>query len=549
MNIIGLDIGGAHLKAADGRGRARTSAFPVWQRPGDLPGALAPLLSAFPAADLLAVTMTAELCDCFATRSEGVRAVLAGVAAAAPGVPARVWGTDGRFHDPARLAGSDPLRAAASNWLATATLAARLAPEGPGLFVDIGSTTTDLIALDNGNTAHAGRTDLDRLRTGELVYAGVRRTPLSALAHEVAWRGGTVGLAAERFATTHDLYLALGSLDEAPEDRDTADGRPATIACALGRIARMVGADRDTLDDAAIRELARELDRLLLARLVAAARRVLREANRDGHGPPTVVLAGSGGFLAGRLARALQPDPARVLDLATRWGPDASHAAAAHAVAVLAAEEARGDAEMSIPCPSPGPATLFKLGGSLLDWPGLPAALAEIAGDAASGRAALLVGGGAIVESLRDLDRLHGLGDAAAHALAMRALDLTAHVAAAMAPGRLVVVATPDACEGAWRSGLLPVLAPRAMLPDDVLPASWDVTSDTIAAHLAVRLGASRLVLLKSAPLPPDFTRADAARRGLVDPAFPAASAAIPTVLYRNLRDPGAGTAELPRGA
>jgi probable H4MPT-linked C1 transfer pathway protein len=606
--VLGLDVGGANLKAADGCGRAVSVPFPVWQRRGDLPGALAGLLATFPPAGRLAVTMTAELCDCFATRAEGVRAVLSAVAAAAPGLPVRVWGTDGRFHEPGSLLRSDPLLAAASNWLATATLAARLVPSGPGLFLDIGSTTADIIPLCNNNIAHARRTDLDRLRTGELVYVGVRRTPLFALGPEAPWRGGTVGLAAERFATTHDLYLALGDLPEAPEDRDTADGRPATRACALGRIARMVGADRDTLDEGAILDLARALDRLLLERLVTAARRV-----HVGDAPPTVVLAGSGAFLAARLARALQPDPSRILDLGKLWGADASHAAAAHAVAILGTEDATGVASqagasapggvsplspprpheggggriepsplvgeggraaagrgggVSPPAPPGGtgpegkalaappnspsrPTTILKLGGSLLDWPGLAAALVAIAEEHRDARAVLVVGGGAIVDRLRDLDRLHALGDRPAHELAIRALDLTAHVAAALAPSLLVAVATPDALPAAWASGRLPVLPPRGVLdPDDpALPPSWEVTSDALAAALAIRLGADRLVLLKSAPPPPALaTHADAARLGLVDPAFPGVARAIPIVLYRKLRPPDTPTVPLVPG-
>ena len=55
----------------------------------------------------------------------------------------------------------------------------------------------------------------------------------------------------------------------------------------------------------------------------------------------------------------------------------------------------------------------------------------------------------------------------------------------------------------------------------DALPASWDVTTDSIAARIAVRLGAGRLALLKSADLPEGITREEAARLGLVDARFP----------------------------
>lgn len=548
---LGLDIGGANLKAADGSGRAVSLPFPVWQRPHELPEQIARLCDAFSRTDQLAVTMTAELCDCFATRAEGVLAVLEAVNRASRGAAVRIWGTDGCFHDPATLRSRDPLLAAASNWLATATLAARLAPEGTGLFIDIGSTTTDLIPLRDGLPVPIGRTDLDRLRSGELVYAGVRRTPLFALAQELPWGEGTIGLAAERFATTHDLYLLRGDIPPDPSDSDTADGRPATVSHALGRVARMVGADRDTLPDQDIQFIANSLDLLLMNRMARGARRVL---GGQADSAFNVVIAGSGAFLASRLARLLQPDPSRVLDLASVWGAGASSAAAAHAVAVLAAEEGAGGplsrarptpSTISEPAPS-YPKVVLKLGGSLLNWPGLPVALAELAREFRHDRAVLIVGGGAMVDCLRDLDRIHDLGDQSAHELAIRVMEVSARAAVAMAPGQLVV-SDSDGLARAWNAGRLPVLVPGPLLDahPGAVAASWDVTSDTIAAQIASQLGAGHLLLLKSASLPPGSTREDAARLGLVDPAFPAAARVL-DVRYRNLRDATGPTHPLP---
>jgi aspartokinase-like uncharacterized kinase len=72
------------------------------------------------------------------------------------------------------------------------------------------------------------------------------------------------------------------------------------------------------------------------------------------------------------------------------------------------------------------------------------------------------------------------------------------------------------------------------------LPPSWDVTSDSIAARVAHLLRARELVLLKSAPLPPRVDRDEAARLGLVDPAFPEISSRLARVFYVNLREPDA---------
>jgi probable H4MPT-linked C1 transfer pathway protein len=326
--VIGLDVGGANLKAAHTFGPARTHPFALWKHPDELPGALRALLADLPPARLLAVTMTGELCDCFETKRAGVRHILDAVASACPDLPVRVWRLDGRFVDLAD-AHDDPLPAAASNWLALATFAGRYAPAGPAVLVDVGSTTTDVIPLWEGVPRPGGRTDPERLRTRELVYTGVGRTPVCALA------GGEV--MAERFATTRDVYLLLGELPEDAGDDDTADGRPATRDYAHARLARMLGGDGVLTARADTLALARRVRSAQLGLLCAAFDRVCSTLP---HHPETWVLSGSGEFLAGA---ALADWPggrgSRIISLTDRLGPERSGAACAHAVAVLAREE------------------------------------------------------------------------------------------------------------------------------------------------------------------------------------------------------------------
>lgn len=336
---IALDIGGANIKAAHTGGQARTLPFELWKRPEELPRVLANLAAAFPPADHVAVTMTAELCDCYPTKAEGVTEVLGAVMGLAEERAIRVWGTDARFHDVGAVL-ADPGRAAAANWLALATLAARLVPEGPGILIDIGTTTTDLIPLDDGRAVPRGRTDTQRLRTGELVYAGVRRTPVCALAAELPWRGAATGISAELFATTLDIYLTLDDIDPDPIDDATADGRPATVAAARDRLARMVGADRDGFSEDDARAFSQAADAALMARLVAAAERACLGAIGR---PTAAVVAGSGEFLARRLAHRVIEPGGPVISLADAWGPVASSAACAFALVVLAGER-HGDA-------------------------------------------------------------------------------------------------------------------------------------------------------------------------------------------------------------
>ena len=102
--IVGLDIGGANLKAADSHGSARTVPFALWKEPDRLPDMLRDLLASLPPADDLAVTITGELCDCFASKHEGVLAILAAVEEVFRGANVVVWTNQGRF----RRSGAGP---------------------------------------------------------------------------------------------------------------------------------------------------------------------------------------------------------------------------------------------------------------------------------------------------------------------------------------------------------------------------------------------------------------------------------------------------------
>ncbi len=322
--ILGLDIGGAHLKAAHADGRVLVRPFELWKHPGRLAAELAALADRFAPCDGLAVTMTGELCDCFADKRQGVNAILDAVTAAAGPRPVGVWMTEGRFVG-VDLARSEALRVAAANWHALATFVGRYAPAGPALLVDVGSTTTDVVPLRDGRPVNRGRTDPERLRCRELVYTGVRRTPVCALL-------GADG-AAEWFATTRDVYLVLGLVPEVAADHDTADGRPATRSAARERLARMLCADRETCDPEEIDRLAREVARRQRDWVRAAVREV-------GRGPvPTIILAGEGEFLARQaIAEESELESCRVLSLAEELGADLSRAACAYALARLAAE-------------------------------------------------------------------------------------------------------------------------------------------------------------------------------------------------------------------
>ena len=333
--VLGLDIGGANLKAATATKQAASASFALWKNPDGLADALRQLLAKFPEADEFAVTMTGELCDCFETKRQGVAHILKHVRAVSRSHPVRVWSTAGVFLD-SEQAAADPMAVASANWHALATLAGQWCPRGVGLLLDIGSTTTDIIPLLDGRPHARGKTDVTRLREGELLYTGVRRTPIMAMMPP-----GSV--AAEYFATMHDAYLLTGDIAEDAADCDTADGRPATKSFAHARLSRMLCGDPEVTkpwETLRLAETAKGRQAGMISHAVWLQVGQMRSLGIQSLDPARelVVTSGSGEFLAVNALRLLNRQPTQHVSLTGQFGPELAACAPAYAVAVLATE-------------------------------------------------------------------------------------------------------------------------------------------------------------------------------------------------------------------
>jgi probable H4MPT-linked C1 transfer pathway protein len=498
--LIGWDIGGVNIKAAlveSGRpGGVRERPFELQRDPPALTEVMRELAAALGAPTDIAhaVTMTAELSQLFRTKREGVGFVLGAVSTAFPNASVRRFTVDGVFVTPDD-ARARPLDVAAANWMATAMLVARHHPDA--IVIDTGTTTTDIIPIVGGRVAASGRTDLDRLATGELCYTGVVRTPVEAIVRDVAIRDRRASVSAEGFALAGDVHVWRGTLVAADYDAATPDTRPATRLFAGERLRRAVCADREMLSDDDVSAMADEIADAQCERIAGAIRGLL-----DVHrGLATAVVTGRGAFLA---AAAAERSGLRVCHLSEELGVDGAFSAPAVAVGILAEETASSAPAASIVSrPSHGLATpladvVLKIGGGMLGTPGdLEAVCAWL--DRQAGRRALLVpGGGPFADAVREMDARQRLSPDAAHWMAIRAMDVFAEqVASRLTRG--VVVETPDEIRAAIRQGRVPVLAPsRWLRATDPLPHGWVVTSDSIAAWVAGEVGAARLILVKA---------------------------------------------------
>lgn len=188
---------------------------------------------------------------------------------------------------------------------------------------------------------------------------------------------------------------------------------------------------------------------------------------------------------------------------------------------------------------------IFKVGGSLFDLGDLAIRLEQARSLRPNATCLIFPGGGSVVECVREWDNLHTLGEEVSHQLAMRALDTTTDLLGQLLPNS-IICDTPESIASAANSNGFCIMRPRSVLAEeesrssDPLPHSWDVTSDAIAAWMAIRWNADELVLLKSAPMPSSSgttsTARQGAKAGLVDPYFPELSHRLPSVSWCNVR-------------
>ena len=296
--VAGYDVGGAHLKVArveDGRITAVAQfACPLWQGIDRLDAALTEAAAITRGADRHAVTMTGELCELFATRREGVIAL-------SQHLTARL-GPDTRFYmglkgfGDAKIASADPSSVASANFLATAVAVAKL--KAKALLIDMGSTTTDIIACDRPQ----GLSDAERMQTGELVYTGFTRTPVPSITTRGVLAGVWQGLARDTFATMADVRRVLGDLPDDVDVHDTADGRGKSVDESLARLARGFGRDAEMRHLTTWQVSAAHIRDEQLRSIIDGALQVL---SRPGLEVTSVVAAGIGAPVAEVIAQRL----------------------------------------------------------------------------------------------------------------------------------------------------------------------------------------------------------------------------------------------------
>lgn len=307
---IGWDIGGAHVKAAaaDDSGAILgiyQEPCPLWQGMERLEAAVNRIRKSLPAGDCRhAVTMTGELVDLFQHRDDGVERIISAMKNLFPESDLRIYAGRQGFLQAGEIDARYYEAIASANWFASASYAARKI--GSGLFIDIGSTTTDILLLHRREVSAEGYTDYQRLISRELVYTGIVRTAVMALAQTAVDRGRTIGLMAEYFATMADVYRLTGELDERHDQSNTADGAEKTVMASARRLSRMIGCDFIPEELPRWRQFAENLRSQQLHKIQLGCEMQLSRQNLAKNSP--FIGAGIGRFLVRQLAHTMGHD-------------------------------------------------------------------------------------------------------------------------------------------------------------------------------------------------------------------------------------------------
>ena len=306
-SIIGWDIGGAHIKAAvlEPNGlfsKVIQTACPLWKGIGYLKQAVHQIVSEIPENNYQhVITMTGELVDLFDSRDQGVKQIIQAIQTTLAGQELLIYaGLDG-FLKPDQIQSYHYTSIASTNWLASASLVA--SKLGNGLFIDIGSTTTDILLLSDHKVKAIGLTDYDRMRSDELVYTGIIRTAVMAVAQSAYFQGQKMGLMAEYFATMADVYRLTGELDEIHDQTDTADGAEKSVEASAKRLSRMTGYEYTDIELFLWKQFAKEIKAQQKSKIKQACERHLSRctlSNQD-----YFIGAGVGRFLVKQIAEEL----------------------------------------------------------------------------------------------------------------------------------------------------------------------------------------------------------------------------------------------------
>ncbi len=353
MIVIGLDIGGANIKAVKVecyRDEVKVLSilreyFPLWiyGRKG-LEDKLKEIKESIVGNEkyYVSICMTAELSDVYRVKKDGVEHIVKlSMDIFNNAIDIGFVSTDKTL-----VSGNEAidnyLKVAGANWAASAWFLERYSKRWGvenSVFIDIGSTTATLIPIINGKTCIRGFTDPEKLTVGELIYTGVLRSNVVGIVSKIPLKGLYTRICNEKFALIGDIHLVLGNISSNEYTTETADGRGKSVDEAMERIARIPCGDKLMINSFEIKEIARYVYESQIYMVFEALMQIRSYIASLGLDPSIfkAIIAGIGKFLAREAA--IRAGFKTIIDIDYIVGSQISSIFPAYAAAMMMCEK------------------------------------------------------------------------------------------------------------------------------------------------------------------------------------------------------------------
>jgi len=243
VKYLGIDIGGAHLKYIGVNKKKEIKLvnyipYKIWSSSNQLEKCLQNLSNNIRSKETICgITMSAELCDVFPNRENGVKELIR---------LCKILKSNKLYYTFKKSVFSEEPKASeimSMNWHSIGRLCEKRIKDC--IIIDFGSTTTDFICIKNFKFINKNFTDFSRLNNHELLYTGISRTPIFSLLKNIIINKKNYNLIPEYFSDMSDVYRIIKMLNRNIDLDDTRDGRGKSQIASKVRVSRNLGFDYD----------------------------------------------------------------------------------------------------------------------------------------------------------------------------------------------------------------------------------------------------------------------------------------------------------------
>lgn len=282
--------------------------------------------------------MTAELSDAFRNKKEGVHFILDSASQSFKNEFNSVLNVRSELIS-VKKAKANPIEVAGANWVATGWLISQKIKNC--IIIDVGSTSTSIIPINNGKISNKGNTDFEKLMVGELVYTGLIRTNIAAIVQRIPIRKSEVTVSSEFFSQSGDVHLILGNIDKKNYFANTPDDRGKNRIDAMQRLAKVICGDLDIISQSEIYTMAEYIYSKQIEQISDALKKVYLNLKEKNNQEIPIVVTGIGKVILAKKAAQLL-GLKKIIDINKIIGNNSYQASPAVGVGIMEASKLAG---------------------------------------------------------------------------------------------------------------------------------------------------------------------------------------------------------------